>query len=38
MPKFSAVGFHLQASHHDVAVPGNRLDVEMIRQGLNALD
>jgi hypothetical protein len=36
MPKFSAVGFHW-ASHHDVAVPGNRLDVEMIRQGLNAL-
>jgi hypothetical protein len=32
------IGFHLQTSDHDVAMAGDRLDVEMIRQGLEALD
>jgi hypothetical protein len=32
------IGFHLQALNHDVAAAGDRLDVEMIRQCLNALD
>jgi hypothetical protein len=32
------IGFHLQASQHDVTVPSDGLDVEMIRQGLEALD
>ena len=32
------IGFHLQASDHDVAMTGGRLDVEMLRQGLEALD
>jgi hypothetical protein len=32
------IGFHLKASNHDVAAIGDRLDVEMIRQCLNALD
>jgi hypothetical protein len=32
------IRFHLQASNHDVAVMGDGLEVEMIRQCLNALD
>jgi hypothetical protein len=32
------IRFHLKASHHDGAVTGGGLDVEMIRQGLKALD
>jgi hypothetical protein len=32
------IRFHLQTSHHDVAVTANGLDVEMIGQGLHALD
>jgi hypothetical protein len=32
------IRFHLQASQHDVAVTGNGLNMEMIRQCLNALD
>ena len=32
------IPFHLKASHHDVAVTGDRLDVEVIRQGLKAGD
>jgi hypothetical protein len=32
------IGFHLKASDHDVATTGDRLDVEMLRQCLKALD
>jgi hypothetical protein len=32
------IRFHLKTSHHDVTVTGDGLDVEMIGQGLNALD
>ena len=32
------IRFHLKASNHDIAVTGDGLDVEMIRQCLNALD
>src|SRR5918999_1009841 len=32
------IRFHLQASNHDVAVTGDRLDVEMIWQCPSALD
>jgi hypothetical protein len=32
------IRFHLQALNHDVLLAGDRLDVEMIRQCLEALD
>jgi hypothetical protein len=32
------IRFHLKASNHDVAVTGDRLDVEMIWQCPSALD
>jgi hypothetical protein len=32
------IRFHRKASNHDVAMIGDRLGVEMIRQWLNALD
>ena len=32
------IGFSLQASQHDVAVTGDRPAMELIRQGLDALD
>ena len=34
----SLIRFDLQASDHDIAVTSDRLDMEMIRQGLEALD
>ena len=34
----SLIRFDLQASDHDTAVTSDRLDMEMIRQGLEALD